>query len=187
MVTTTVQIRSSEYFSDDSIGKVDFQIKDPYTSDNYGLSDSTNDYGMYFGSFEHPANKAFEIELSTDYLNPFGKIQVNEGVHNEVDIRLIDLAKLNFELDCSGSGYIQNGQVIPTVYYSYDSPLYGYDEGLSKYFVADCMAPQQVVSAFSGKWIIKYDWKPTPSASWITLSDTITLAPGQDYTHTIVY
>ena len=187
MVTTTVQIRSSEYFSDDSIGKVDFQIKEPYTSSVYGLNDSTNNHGVYFGSFEHPVNKTFELIVTSNYFNPFGNFQLEEGKHNAIEISLIDLATLTLQLDCSGTGYVQSINCYPMVYYTYGSPLYGHIEGQNKNFLSGCGDPQYGVSIFPGQWIMSYQWKPTSSASWTSLTDTLNIESGQNYVHTIVY
>jgi len=188
IVATTVQINTTEYFSGDSLGNIVFHIKEPYTNSNYGIANSTNAHGFYFGSFEHPLNKAFEVEVNSSYLNPFPKVQLNSGEHNAVDIKLIDVATLEMELDCSGTGIIQNLHCTPTVYYAYTSPLYGLAEGSVNVFISDCYSEQTSVSLISGQWIISYQWKSDPYATtWTTLSDTIQLTPGQDYIHTIVY
>lgn len=191
IVATTVQVKTTEYFSGDSIGNIEFQIKEPYTSSNYGITNSTNASGIYFGSFEHPINKAFEVEVNSSYLDPFPKIQLKTGEHNVVDLIVIDLATLQMELDCSGPGpgVVRNVKCSPTVYFDYSSPLYGYSEGLAKNFISDCSSLQTIVPLFSGQWIISYEWKPTaaPSSVWSTFSDTIQLESGQDYIHTIVY
>jgi len=185
-IATYVQITTTDFFNGDSCPNIGFKIQEPYTSSNYGITDSTNDYGNYLGSFIHP-DKAFELNLFAGYYLVGGNIQIINGENNIFELEVIPLSTFKLILDFSNTAEITNITRYRLIPITSESPVYNLPQGNSNVYSPYQQIIHPVEEVFYGEWVISYDWRPYTSSFWTEKSDTINILQGQDYIHTIVY
>lgn len=188
---TSFQLEINDYFTGDSIPNQEFFLQGFNTS-QYDFVAYTNAYGRFDTMFVHEAESDFKCvpnNSSTHYL-AFSSGNVENGKHTQVVVETIPYGYLTYVFDCSGSGSanirnVKREMLFPT------TPTYemlNSEGGKSTvYYYPSCGTNSNQQIALSGSWEISYEKQNTAGSAWLTYGDTITIAPGEYYTHTILY
>lgn len=188
---TSFQLEINDYFTGDSIPNQEFFLQGFNTS-QYDFVAYTNAYGRFDTMFVHEAESDFKCvpnNFSTHYL-AYSSGNVKNGKNTAVVVETIPYGNLSYHFDCSGSGSatirnVKREMIFPSE--PTDEMLYSEGGKTTIATYINCGAYSSYQLAFSGNWIISYEKQNTTSSPWLPYSDTITIAPGEYYTHTILY
>jgi len=184
---TSFQMKTVDYLSGDSIPNFQFTISG--LSDLNGESYKTNAYGNFdtLFTFENQGDFSIHAVNVDHYFIPQNAGTIPGGTNSSFELKLVPFASIQYEFDCSGSGFIQNLNhkrlvpIPPDATFSNSS--YGAEAWI---YILDCDV-SNYYKLFYGDWIITYDYRPNNSMPWEQVSDTISLAPLEHRTYKIHY
>jgi hypothetical protein len=187
---TSFQLEVTDYFTGDSMPNFPFKFSGVYSS-SYNFDDVTNDYGRFDTIFTHEQETNFDcLPLSTyDYLIGKTTGQVIGGANTEVKLELVSFANFSYFFNCSfGSGYIQNVQREFLYPFTPDPGVQSAWQAQTQSIASPtCGSNMNAAAVISGTWIVTYQKKTSAGAPWVDYTDTVTVAPGESYMHTIDY
>jgi hypothetical protein len=187
---TSFQLEVTDYFSGDSMPDFPFRFTGVYTSSN-NFNEFTNDYGRFDTLLTHDQETNFDcLPLSTyDYLIAKTTGQVIGGTNNEVKLALIPYANFTYSFNCTfGNGSLQNVQREFLYPFAPESNVLSAWQSQPQLITSPiCGSNMNQASVISGTWIVTYQKKTSAGAPWVDYSDTVVVAPGENYVHTIDY
>lgn len=186
---TSFQLEVTNYLTGDSIPDQDLAVRGVYTS-AYDFTLKTSAYGRFDTMIVHEHETDFDVTLNSSgqWFIASDSTKAFNGTNTEISMELIPLANFSYNFSCSGNGELRN--VNRSIIYPFTPSQYVSDHyyGAPQMISAPyCNSFSNNAYVFSGVWLISYEKKSSPSASWITYSDTVTVSPGENFSYTIFY
>lgn len=187
---TSFQLEIRDYLTGDSFPNFPFRFSGVYSS-SYNFDQVTNDYGRFDTIFTHEQETNFDCKplAYMDYCIAKTTGQVKGGTNTEVKLELIPYANFSYEFNCDfGSGSIQNVKREFIFPFIPEANVQNAPQAKEQFISApSCGSSMNSSSVFSGTWVVTYQKKNSSGAPWLNYADTVLVAPGENYMHTIDY
>ena len=186
--STFVQIKTKNFWDGNAIGNIGFTINSPYSSTNYGLSDTTNAYGNYIGSYTNAKKESYELRLEENYYLVGGPRVLTGSTENVLNLEVVEMGKFQYDIDCNLGGSITNLKRAMLTPISPSSAVYDASEGQTKTDSnPSCSQSQSIYTVFAGEWLITYQKRAAGSSVWVNYSDTVLVKKYETVIHQINY
>ncbi|MBK7129516.1 MAG: hypothetical protein IPM74_06615 [Crocinitomicaceae bacterium] len=186
MQTTSFQIKSTNYFTGDSIANCKFYFR----IDGQMSYFQTNAFGYFDTIISHPVSSDVTVGVasSSGWLANDQQPLLN-GENNQFTFEVIPYATLTYHFDCTAPGNYQcndvNHQMLD--YPSYGDPHFGEDEvDFNGDAFTGCYSNSSPRQVFATDYVISY-WLIDSYYNSVQYLDTITLQPGEEFIYTIEY
>lgn len=188
--TTSFQLSVKDHLTGDSVPQLVFQVSQTYASNN-GFTGKTNAYGNFDTLFHHYSDEDYLISMpyESDYylVQTSSLIPVDKNSLISAEVMGVSTLRYNFDCSAPGNGNVKNVSHHRLVPFGPEDELVNHNYGIpTNCYTVNCsLSPEYTL--FSGDIVIQYEYMPPSGSTWYNKSDTISVAPGEDYQYTIQY